>query len=157
MNLQSLLEAPPGSSQLVVASPAELENALRSLDQVTGALVEVRFLRGKKMRTKEGLLDEFAAALQFPCYFGENWDALRDSLSMLPLLQSGSVLVCVWDATEVLKSSTPEDRETLGRVIEQVKADRSVKSSGHTLQWAWQVTPEAESDLREKWSKLGLA
>lgn len=35
----------------------------------------VRTVRGRKMRSRQGLFDEFAAALQFPLYFGENADA----------------------------------------------------------------------------------
>jgi hypothetical protein len=32
-------------------------------------------VRGHKVRTSQALFDEFGAALQFPDYFGENWDA----------------------------------------------------------------------------------
>jgi hypothetical protein len=38
----------------------------------------VRMTRGRKMRTVDGLFDEMAAALQFPCYFGANWDAFSE-------------------------------------------------------------------------------
>lgn len=156
MNLQHLLQARPGSSQIVVAAPTELETALRSPDRGPDEVVEVRFLRGKKMRTKAGLLDEFAAALQFPHCFGENWDALRDVLSSLPLLKTGALLICVWDAPEVLRESTPEDSETLGRVVEQVRADLGRKRSANALRWGWQVPAEKETEFRDKWSKLGL-
>ncbi|MEU6563156.1 barstar family protein [Nocardia nova] len=39
-----------------------------------------RELRGAKMRTAAGLLDEFAAAFQFPYYFGDNRDAFDECL-----------------------------------------------------------------------------
>jgi hypothetical protein len=48
----------------------------------------VRVVRGRKMRSRTGLFDEFAAALQFPLYFGENADAfdecVRDLGDSLP-------------------------------------------------------------------------
>jgi len=37
----------------------------------------VRLVRGHKSRAVDGLFDEFAAALQFPYYFGANWAAAR--------------------------------------------------------------------------------
>ncbi|WP_433195248.1 barstar family protein [Nocardia sp. CA-107356] len=40
----------------------------------------VRELRGPKMRTVEGVFDEFAAAFQFPYYFGANKDAFDECL-----------------------------------------------------------------------------
>jgi RNAse (barnase) inhibitor barstar len=158
MNLPALLQAQPGSSHLVVTAPAELERTLRSLDRETGEFIEVRFLRGKKMRTKAALLDEFASALQFPYYFGENWDALRDILSTLPLLKTGSLLICIWQAPELLKESTPEDLETLARVVKQVRTDQTrSKKPSHTIQWAWQVDDEKQAEsLRPSWNKLGL-
>ncbi|MTK34715.1 hypothetical protein GL305_33545 [Nocardia seriolae] len=42
-----------------------------------------RELRGRKMRTVAGVFDEFAAAFQFPYYFGENKDAFDECLRVL--------------------------------------------------------------------------
>lgn len=39
-----------------------------------------REVRGRKMRTVAGVYDEFAAAFQFPYYFGENKDAFDECL-----------------------------------------------------------------------------
>lgn len=43
-------------------------------------------VRGQKMRTVSALFDEFGAALQFPYYFGENWDAFDECLTDLDWL-----------------------------------------------------------------------
>ncbi len=43
----------------------------------------VRTLRGWKMRNLSGLFDEFAAALQFPLYFGETMDAFNECIADL--------------------------------------------------------------------------
>jgi hypothetical protein len=55
----------------------------------------VRVVRGRKMRTLPGLYDEFAAALQFPLYFGENKDAFEECLADLDGLSCGEGLVIV--------------------------------------------------------------
>jgi len=49
-------------------------------DKISGA---VRVIRGKKCGSKAALLDEVGAALQFPPYFGENWDALDECITDL--------------------------------------------------------------------------
>lgn len=63
----------------------------------------VRVVRGRKMRTLHGLFDEFAAALQFPWYFGENTDAFDECIADLGWLppQEGYVIV-ITDPGEVL-------------------------------------------------------
>jgi hypothetical protein len=63
----------------------------------------VRVVRGRKMRTLQGLFDEFAAAFQFPWYFGENADAFDECLADLGWLppQEGYVIV-ISDPGEVL-------------------------------------------------------
>ena len=63
----------------------------------------VRRLRGKKMRTKGGLMDEFAASLQFFDGFGENWHALSECLAYLDeWLPADAYILVVEGAEEVL-------------------------------------------------------
>jgi RNAse (barnase) inhibitor barstar len=59
------------------------------------ARLTVRTVRGRKMLNEGRLFDEFAAALQFPSYFGENWSALDECLTDLEWLppEAGYVLV----------------------------------------------------------------
>lgn len=47
------------------------------------------------MRTLSGLFDEFAAALQFPIYFGENMDAFDECMADLEYLPAGEGYVMV--------------------------------------------------------------
>jgi RNAse (barnase) inhibitor barstar len=66
-------------------------------------------LRGQKMRSHQGMFDEFAAALQFPYYFGENWNALNDCLRDLEWLRKGPVALFVMDAVHVLAQADAAD------------------------------------------------
>ena len=71
----------------------------------------VRVVRGHKMRTTTALFDEFAAALQFPDYFGENWNALDECLADLSWMPADRYVVIITRASEVLAD---ESKEMLG-------------------------------------------
>ncbi len=80
---------------------------------------QVWWLRGSRMRTKVGLLDEWAAAAQFPPHFGSTWDALRDALGDLP--EGGTFLVL--EADQLLQDAPPEELQTLVLVLRDVRED----------------------------------
>lgn len=80
---------------------------------------QLRWLRGSRMRTRRGLLDEWAAAAQFPPHFGGTWDALRDVLADLP--QGGTFLVL--EADQVLAEAAPGEGATLVALLQRVAGD----------------------------------
>lgn len=67
----------------------------------------VRFLRGRKLQSESGMFDEFSAALQFPLYFGENWDAFDECMSDLEWLNGSILIVVITEAQELLSGSIP--------------------------------------------------
>lgn len=71
------------------------------------------------MRTRSGLMDEWAAAAQFPPHFGGTWDALRDALADLP--QGGVFLVL--EAGQLFQDEPPEALGTLLEVLAAVRDD----------------------------------
>jgi RNAse (barnase) inhibitor barstar len=62
----------------------------------------VRVLRGRKMSDATGFYDEIGAALQFPYYFGENFNALDECLRDLEWLPASRYVLIVLDAAHVL-------------------------------------------------------
>ncbi len=70
----------------------------------------VREVRGAKMPTVPAVFDEFAAAFQFPWYFGENKDAFDECMRDLDEFVGAApgYLVVVRDAEQLLAAATPE-------------------------------------------------
>lgn len=106
------------------AGAADLEEQLQQEGHV------VVHVRGRRMTTLGQVFDEFAAALQFPYYFGGNKDAFDECLSEVREADDPSVLV--FDAHELL-TGQPDQLAwfvaVLGqiplRVILQVPAEHS--------------------------------
>ena len=88
------------------------------------------WLRGSRMRTRQGLMDEWAAAAQFPPHFGGTWDALRDALCDLP--EGGTFLVL--EADQLLQDAPPHEAETLWRVLRDVRGDLAPRPFRMVLQ-----------------------
>ncbi len=78
----------------------------------------VRRLRGKKMRTKAALMNEFAASLQFLDGFGENWDALGECLEYLDeWLPADAYVLVVEGAEELLRDEQPDQMVALLKTL----------------------------------------
>jgi len=99
----------------------------------------LRWLRGDRMRTQAGLLDEWAAAAQFPPHFGGTWDSLRDCLSDLP--EGGTFLIL--EADQLLQDAPPEDGTTLMAVL----ADAAEDLAPQPFHLVLQVDPARRGDL----------
>ena len=123
MNLTPLLQSAGPHLHSLVTPKAGAYDALRGLESQGAA---VRFVRGAKATTKAALFDELAAALQFPFYFGENWDACNDCLGELTWISqnTGAGVIVFLDAARLLESTPVDDRKTLADLLGQL-------ASGH--------------------------
>lgn len=68
-----------------------------------------RVLRGAAMRTEQAAFDELAAVLEFPDWFGQNWDAVDDCLTDLAWLPGDAYVLVITDADQVL-ADEPDQR-----------------------------------------------
>jgi RNAse (barnase) inhibitor barstar len=92
-----------------------LEHAAPARPDPTRAVVG-----GPAARTRTGLYDALAAALDLPGYFGRNWDALADVLA--DRLDAGPLTLVVADAGELLADEPPAQLGTLLDVLGGVAA-----------------------------------
>ncbi|WP_191991736.1 barstar family protein [Bacillus aerolatus] len=66
--------------------------------------LHVTFINGRKCRTTSVLFKEFQRGLQFPSYFGHNWDAFDECINDLDWLVKETYLVIIIDSQELLTS-----------------------------------------------------
>lgn len=83
----------------------------------------LRFLRGERMRTAEALFDEFAAALQFPYYFGRNWAALDECLADLEWVPGQRYILMFTQAEAICKDENLPEFSTLLKILSKVSAE----------------------------------
>ena len=115
MILDFLQAAAPPFFHLAQGDPASLQERLAPFGSEPHAVL--RSLRGTKMRTLQGLFDETSAALQFPAFFGENWDALDECLNDLDWLPVGPCTLLMLDTQHVLDRAEPADRAALAEIL----------------------------------------
>jgi RNAse (barnase) inhibitor barstar len=99
----------PWTSLLVLKAGQRAE----SLVEIPGGFV-LKVLRGGKCRTTAGLFTEFAQALNFPDYFGRNWDALEECLADLEWLPANGYVLLFTSAELIL----PDDEEDYATFLE---------------------------------------
>lgn len=66
------------------------------------------YLDGSKIRDKKTFLDKIARAMEFPAYFGRNWDAFNDCLTDLGWAPAQGYVV-LFQAPERLVKNSPAD------------------------------------------------
>jgi RNAse (barnase) inhibitor barstar len=102
---QELLFNPDGPAlSLLVATPSDVANLLMVWTPAHPEWDVLR-VRGTKSSDEARFFDELAAALQFPYYFGENWDAVWDCITDLNWLRGLNYLV-IFDSAEYLLSES---------------------------------------------------
>ena len=72
----------------------------------TGLALKV--IKGRHCKTPATLFAEFARALEFPDYFGHNWDALEECLTDLEWLSAKGYILLFTDAAHVLSNDETE-------------------------------------------------
>ncbi|PXX01426.1 barstar family protein [Mycolicibacterium moriokaense] len=152
-----LLFNPDGPAlSVLAATPSTVANHLMAWTPAHPEW-DIRRVRGTKSSDEAHLFDEMAAALQFPYYFGENWNALWDCITDLNWLRGLSYLV-IFDSAEHLLSESNRGFQFLLQVLKdaherwhQETADFGVR--GHqpiAFQSVLACDPDAVEALTER-------
>lgn len=129
-NLQST--KPPWTSLLVVTAGQRAEALVRPPNEFA-----LKVIQGAKCQTTAGLLTEHARALDFPDYFGHNWDALEECLTDLEWLPAKGYILLITNAGCVL----PDDEEEYETFLEILRDAGEAWGSGQAGMGARRATP----------------
>lgn len=140
----------PWASLLVVKAGQKAESLIH-----VPAGYTLTIIKGAKCRTTAGLLTEFARALNFPDYFGHNWDALEECLADLEWLPAKGYVVLITEAAQVL----PDDEDEYETFLEVLSDAGEAWGSGQADTGAKRATPfhilfavsEQEKAQRTRW------
>lgn len=87
----------------------------------------VRTIDGRRCTSSAGFFTEIAAALEFPAYFGHNWDALNDCLIDMGWLPAPGYVVVMTEAELAFTAPGGNDAwAVLGELLNVTTADDSV-------------------------------
>jgi RNAse (barnase) inhibitor barstar len=115
----------------------------------------VRILRGKHCGTREELLDEFARGLDFPQYFGRNWDALEDCLTDLEWLSAEAFVLIITNADQVLRNS-PGELKTLAGILASAAAHWQSADPQASFHCLFHAEPGSAEDLKHRLAEGGI-
>jgi Barstar (barnase inhibitor) len=104
----------------------------RALDDfvlsLSDADVSARIIRGSRCADKQRTFQEWAAALQFPYYFGYNWDAFEECMGDLEWIDASAVIIFIAQAARILPDSS-QDRNILFEILRSAALGRQSRRS----------------------------
>ena len=125
MEFDQLLRPERPWLRVLVATESDACDLRAALSEDPTAGVVFRVVRGQKARTKPALFDEFAGALQFPLYFGENWDAFDECLADLSWLPGDAYVLLFVQSIHLLDKEPADEIQRLLKILEKVAEEWS--------------------------------
>ncbi len=110
------------------------------------------------MMVCERVFQEFAAALQFPFYFGENWNAFHECVAYLDWLPDGEIKLWIVDAEKVLVDGDPDEFDILLRSLSRAAAEFSEATSFRAARKFHSILhaePKHEIELQSRLTSIG--
>ena len=100
MNLEGLFEVGAHWAYLVSCETRDFGDFVAALNPSLSKTHHI--VRGNRCRDRHALFSELSEAMEFPSYFGENWDALDECLTDLEWLDSDGYVVLISEADQLL-------------------------------------------------------
>jgi RNAse (barnase) inhibitor barstar len=161
MKADRLFQPGPPHLHLLAATPSEACDFAGSLKRRPGQPPVVRIVRGAKAQTTPALFDEMAAALQFPYYFGENWDALDECLVDLEWLEGSGFVLIFTEAQTLLAGEPASELADLLEILEEAArswaspAKHEASAAPRPFHAVFQCGPDEASALVSRFEAIG--
>lgn len=109
INFEEIILAKKGQIYLITGRERDIDILKRLQSTIADKTLSlIRVIRGQRCSNKEELFQEFAATLQFPYYFGNNWDAFDECINDLSWLPADRYIFFITNLNKVL-SRNPKD------------------------------------------------
>jgi RNAse (barnase) inhibitor barstar len=116
----------------------------------------VRVLRGSRCTTKQSLLEGLARELEFPPYFGHNWDALDECLADLEDWMPATAYILLFLEADELLADSQEDFKILLDILQTAAlrwASRRPPVPFHTV---LQCSPDEKDRMLSRMRATGV-
>jgi RNAse (barnase) inhibitor barstar len=136
------------SFNLFVGTERDIDNLALELILDGFPRVAVRVMRGSKMQTTKDLFNEVSAALQFPYYFGFNWDALDECVNDLDWMPESAYVLIFTHLDQILAAE--KDAEKLFLKVVHDSAQEWAQHQDKTFQVYFQCIPEKQAEVVDR-------
>jgi hypothetical protein len=139
-----------------VATASDACNRIWAIQKAGETRVACRTIRGQKARNTQALFDEFAAALQFPYYFGENGGAFDECLTDLEWLPADAYALLIQNSTHLLETEMSDQLSAFFQALERAGREWGTPAAGQfprpakSFHVLLQCTSEEEGTLHQK-------
>jgi hypothetical protein len=157
MDFPVALRPEPPWLHLLVATEPDACALLTALPQTEVDGPVSRWIRGHKARSTAALFDEFAAALQFPCYFGENWDAFNDCITDLAGLPGVAYIFLITRSIHLLDREPADQLRLFLKILQNAGEEWSKPPTPRAFHVLFQCITEHEAALHARLSAAGVA
>lgn len=152
------------SMGIVTCSLDDMEGVVRALRRDVRPNGGVIAIRGQRCVDYRECMHELGAALQFPWYFGHNWDAASECLADLDWLLYPEVWIVLTEADRAIESSDDEFRiliamcQTAAReVADDALPDSARSDTLRALRFILHCTEDRLPVLLARLSRAGIA
>lgn len=147
------LTSDPATATLIECTESAVDDLVLTAPRQSG--IDPRIVRGGRCATPAALFHEWAAALQFPHYFGENWDAFEECLADLDWLPGDCHVIVITTMDRVL-ADAPADFKSFAGILAAIAAQQNRDNDGPPTRFLLHTAHGKAKITRARFAGSGL-